>query len=74
MTNTKKHNLLKELDQEANELSAKINRLEAQLVSGSGALNDEWNDWQDLKLRSMKGTRGAIIQQRALLIRDLWGN
>ncbi|AIM63091.1 hypothetical protein [Weissella ceti] len=74
MTNTKKHNLLKELDQEANELSVKINRLEAQLASGSGSLNDEWTKWQVSKLESMKGTREAIIQQRALLIRDLWGN
>ncbi|QVV90844.1 hypothetical protein [Weissella tructae] len=74
MKNTKKHNLLKELDQEANELSVKINRLAAQLVSGSGALDGEWTSWQDLKLQAMKETREAIIQQRALLIRDLWGN
>jgi hypothetical protein len=72
MTNTKKHDLLKELDQEANELSVKINRLEAHVMSG----NDTgiMAGWQDHQLETMKMTLTAIINRRAILINGLCGN
>lgn len=72
MTNTKKHNLLKELDQEANELSVKINRLEAHVLSGSDM--GLMAEWQDHQLKTMKMTLTAIINRRAILINGLWGN
>lgn len=64
--------VIAELDKEANELSVKINRLNAHIQSGVSDV--KLSDVLEDQLEYMGMYLETIIRRRALLIREKWGN